>query len=195
MQFNLDTLVSDFAYGMMFVDQRRPQKKPYQPGIGPHTESETVELVVEEIANLYPERYRKHAFQVPYLGTRQKCDVCFGEGPLWEWAIEVKMVRFFGDNGKPADTIITHLLSPYSSDHSAVSDAEKLAQSNLNGRKAILIYGFDYSNRPLEPAIEAFETLAQLKVRLGVRVSCAFQELIHPILTRGKVFAWEIFQL
>jgi hypothetical protein len=75
-----------------------------------------------------------------------------------------------------------------------VSDSEKLAQSSLNGRKAILIYGFDHDNRPLEPAIEAFETLAQLKVRLGVRLSCAFQDLIHPVHTKGKVFAWEIFQ-
>jgi len=194
MQFELDALVTDFAHGMMLVDQKHPQKKPYQPGIGPHTESETVELVVKEIANLYPERYRKHAFQVLYLGTRQKCDVCFGEGPSWGWAIEVKMVRFFGDNGKSADTVITHLLSPYASDHSALSDCEKLAQLSLNGRKAILIYGFDYVNRPLEPAIEAFETLAQLKVHLGSRISCTFQGLIHPIHTKGKVFAWEIFR-
>lgn len=176
----------------MLVDHKQPQKKPYQPGIGPFTEAETVELVVKELASLYPERYQKHAFQVSYFRTRQKCDICFGLVPTWEWAIEVKMLRFFGDNGKPADAAITHLLSPYSSDYSAVSDCEKIVQSGLNGRKVILIYGFDFEERPLDPAIEAFEAIAQLKVHLSTRLSSSFQGLIHPVLTRGRVFAWEV---
>lgn len=148
---------------------------------------------MEQAAYLYPAKYGKYTFQVPYPGSRQKCDVCFGENFVWEWAIEVKMARFFGDNGKPADATVTHILSPYPADHSALTDCEKLVSSSLGKRKAIVIYGFDYNKRMLDLIIEAFEALARLKVSLGERYSCAFDGLIHPVHTKGRVFAWEVF--
>jgi hypothetical protein len=33
--------------------------------------------------------------------------------PSWEWAIEIKMPRLMGDNGKPNDNMLMHILSPY----------------------------------------------------------------------------------
>lgn len=42
---------------------------------------------------------------------------------------------------------------------------------------------------------EELEALACLKVSLGIQYSCAFDGLIHPIHTRGRVFAWEVFPL
>ncbi|GCE16990.1 hypothetical protein KDK_07900 [Dictyobacter kobayashii] len=165
---------------------------PYSPGIGPHTETETINLVIGELVALYPDRYENYSIQVPYAETRQKCDICLGKADNWEWIIEVKMVRFFGDNGKPADTIITHLLSPYYTDHSALSDCEKLTQSSFLGNKAILIYGYDYDKRSLDPAIDAFEVLAKEKVILGDRITSTFEGLIHPVHKRGRVFAWEV---
>jgi hypothetical protein len=56
---------------------------------------------------------------VPYPIGRQKCDLCIGVPPSWEWAVEIKMLRLMGDNGKPNDNMLRHILSPYPNDRSA----------------------------------------------------------------------------
>jgi hypothetical protein len=121
---------------------------------------------------------------------RQKCDFWIGD-PL-QWAIEVKMARFKGDNGRPDDTAIKDLLSPYPSDRSALADCTKLARSGFACSKAMLIYGFDSDDRPLEPVIVAFETLARARATLGSRCEAPLGSLVHPVFSRGRVFAWEL---
>ena len=74
-------------------------------------------------------------------------------GQPYEWVVEVKMARLRGDNGKPDDTAIKDIISPYQSDRSALADCTKLANAEFNCRKAIVIYGFDYPDRPLDPVI------------------------------------------
>src|SRR5689334_4286291 len=98
----LTKLVDDFAAAIQRADACRPQAvgartgKAYQVGIGPHTESQTVSLVVHELVTL-DSVYAAHAFDVPYPGaSRQRCDWCLGASPSWDWAIEVKMLRLFG---------------------------------------------------------------------------------------------------
>jgi hypothetical protein len=108
------------------------------------------------------------------------------------WAIEVKMARFRGDNGKPDDTSLKDLLSPYEADRSALTDTVKLARAGFGGRTAVLIYGFDYPDRPLDPAIAAFETLARERVALGERIAAALPRLVHPVHANGRVFGWEV---
>ena len=44
----------------------------------------------------------------------------------------------------------------------------------------------------MDPAIEAFQTLASERVILGERHEAAYARLIHPVHQRGRVFAWEI---
>jgi hypothetical protein len=191
-------VVAAFAEGVERADARRPQavstrsERVYQPGIGPHSEPATVRLVVQELANSEATK-RWHITQsVPYpRSPRQKCDLVIVDGPQ-RWSVEVKMARFKGDNGKPADEMLMHLLSPYESDRSAVTDCVKLSRSGFPGRLAVLIYGFDYGDRPLDPAIEAFEALAHLRVRLGPRHAASFANLVHPIHQQGRVFVWEI---
>ena len=41
------------------------------------------------------------------------------------------MLRFLGDNGKPNDNILMHVLSPYPQHRSALTDCEKLARSSV----------------------------------------------------------------
>lgn len=65
------------------------------------------------------------------------------------WAIEVKLLRFLGDNGKVNDNILMHILSPYEAHHSAVTDCVKLATSGFLQRKAIIIIGFEAERWPL----------------------------------------------
>lgn len=195
----LDAFVSDFAAGMKAADARRPQaanarsKKLFQPGIGPHTEPQTVALVMAELELAFPDRYGdRYQLEVPYAAGLKACDLCVGMGKSWDWAIEIKMIRFLGDNGKPNEHVLLRVLSPYPGHRSAVTDCQKLLDSGLIGRKALVIYGYDAEDWPLEPAIEAFEILASRRVVLTDRIEASFAGLIHPVHSSGRVLGWEI---
>lgn len=195
---NLPRLTGDFARAIQRADSRMPRAvgsrtgRAYQPGIGPHTESQTIRLVANELIAL-DQAYAAHALNVPYPGaSRQRCDWCLGSARSWDWAIEVKMLRMFGDNGKLNDNMLMHVLSPYPAHRSALTDCQKLVCSGLLGRKAIMVFGYDYDNWPMDPAIEAFETLASQRVALGDTHAAAYDHLVHPVHQRGRVFAWEV---
>ena len=106
------------------------------------------------------------------------------------------MLRMFGDNGKLNDNMLMHVLSPYPAHRSALTDCEKLARSALPGGKAIVIFGYDYEGWAMDPAIEAFETLASERVTLGVRHAAGYAHLVHPSISAGgsspgKSPAWQ----
>lgn len=194
----LEQFTDDFASGVKAADAKRPQatsqrsKKSYQPGIGPHSETQNVELVVRELCALNPGRYAKILTGVPYPNiARQTCDIsvpCGGQ----LWFIEAKIVRMLGDNGKPNDNLITHILSPYAQHRSALTDCDKLSRSGFAGRRAILIYGYTHDDWPLGLAVDALETLARSRFELSPRCSADFSGLCHPIHREGGVYAWEI---
>jgi hypothetical protein len=83
---------------------------------------------------------------VQYPVGRQKRGLCIGSTPDWAWAVEIKMLRLMSDNGKPNDNMLMHILSPYPNDLSALTDCVKLIRSGLPGRKAVVIYGFDWAS-------------------------------------------------
>lgn len=194
-EIQLHDLVKDFAQGMALADSKAPQQvsartgKAYQPGLGPHTEAKTVDLVLEELEATRPDVYKGHATGVPYPGLSplRRCDLVLGT-----WAIEAKMLRIMGDNGKPNDNMLMHILSPYPQHRSALTDCRKLGESSLGPRKAILIFGYEYEAWPMEPTILAFEALAGREVSLGDRQSASVEGLLHPVHQRGGVFGWEI---
>ncbi len=99
-----------------------------------------------------------------------------------------------GDNGLPNDSMLMHILSPYPEHRSALTDCAKLTASSLGKRKAILIYAFEHEGWPAEHAIGAFETLARSRGAEGPRHAAGFSGLVHPIHTRGWVFAWELYR-
>ena len=68
----------------------------------------------------------------------------------------------------------------------------KLRSSGFVCHLAILIYGFDSEDWPIEPAIQAFETLALVQASLPDRVVVPFDDLVHPVHKSGRVYAWEI---
>lgn len=162
MSDSLRQFVEQFASAMTAADARRPSAvsprsgRVYQPGIGPHPEDRAVDLVVRELATARPD------WCIPvrqcYPDSKQTCDLLWGS-PV-EWAFEIKMARPNGDNGKPDDTAIKDILSPWSADRSALTDCVKLAASTIAPRRAVLIYGFDDPRRPLAEIVSAFETLA-----------------------------------
>lgn len=186
-------LARDFAAGLIQADARSPRWGACQPGIGPHTEVQTVALVIAELQRDYPALYGSVQTGVPYPNSpRQKCDLLITPSGGRSWAVEVKMLRLMGDNGKPNDNMLMHILSPYPSHRSALTDCQKLAASSFSGSLGVLIYGYDYDALPMEPAVEAFEQLAERRVRLGPRQAASFDRLIHPVHRRGGVFVWEV---
>jgi hypothetical protein len=140
-------LARDFAAGLRLADARNPRWGAYQPGIGPHTEVQTVALVLAELRRDHPALYGSVRTGVPYPNSlRQKCDLLISPSGGRSWAVEVKMLRLMGDNGKPNDNMLMHILSPYSSHRSALTDCQKLAASGFSGSLGVLIYGYDYGN-------------------------------------------------
>jgi hypothetical protein len=191
----LASIVAELARGLAAADALRPVAKShrgtrvYQPGIGPHAENAAIALALATFTS--QAAIGPWGQFVPYPGfPRQKCDLWVGQ-PC-EWVIEIKMARFRGDNGKPDDTAIKDILSPYESDRSALADCTKLATAQFTCRKAITIYGFDYPDRPLDPVIDAFELLAARQVQLSSREVAVFSPLMHPVHSAGRVFGWEV---
>jgi hypothetical protein len=97
-----------------------------------------------------------------------------------------------GDNGKPNDNMLMHILSPYAQHRSALTDCTKLATSQFPGVKLVVILGYSYTDFPLEPAVSAFELLARSVVLLGKRNEATFRDLCHPIHREGAVMAWTV---
>src|SRR4051812_11135990 len=121
-----------------------------------------------ELAARYPLLFEHYQVGIPYPSNpRQTCDLVVLSQE--RWSVEVKMARFRGDNGKPTDEMLMHLISPYEEDRSALTDCAKLAHSGFPGRMAVLIYGFDHRDKLLDPAIQAFEDLAKLRTQMSER--------------------------
>lgn len=189
----LDEVVRVFAMAIEAVDARCPAYvtrtgRAYRAGISPYPENKAMELVAAELragAGVTCGQF------MPYpTSVRQKCDLWLGD-PL-DWVVEVKMGRFRGDNAKPDDTGIKDLISPFRGDRSALIDGLKLAVSEFPSRKAVLVYGFDDRERPLEDAIEALDVLLRHRVALGMRCEATLVQLRHPVFSSGRVIAWEI---
>jgi hypothetical protein len=111
MPLALAELVQDIGIAIKRIDERRPQAANartgalYQAGIGPHPETQAVNLIVSELYQLSPSNYGDQLHvNVPYPIGRQKCDLCIGTHPAWDWNVEFKMLRLMGDNGKPTTT-------------------------------------------------------------------------------------------
>jgi hypothetical protein len=191
----MQDFVASFAHGMKVADGLRLQAKHarspklFQPGIGPHSEPETVRLALAHSGDSALERAR---VEEPYpAAPRLHCDTVTGA-----WAIEVKCLRMKRDNGTREDySPVAKILSPYPDDHSALTDVQKLAASAFAARKGVLIFGYDYDVWPMDPVIEAFEVLASRFVSLKRAKPAPVPDLIHPHHKAGRVFGWEIISL
>jgi hypothetical protein len=189
--------VADFAEGLIAADAKLPQARgrtvTYQAGIGPFSEAAAVKLIMAELSQRWPERYGQHDLNVAYPElTRQRCDLCLGHSAAWTLAVEVKLLRLLGDNGKLNDNMLMHILSPYPQHRSALTDCTKLAGSKIADQRMIVIYAFDAEEYPTELAIRAFERLAADEAQLGPRHEATFEGLVHPVHTGGRVVGWEL---
>lgn len=193
----LAEVVREFADALKRVDGKHPiavnsrTGEHFQPGIGPHPEAAAIELIADELRSI--DGFRRIAIAVPYPESpRKKCDLCVLEGDTDGWAIEIKLFRPMGDNGRPNDNMLMHILSPYAEHRSALTDCEKLRGSAIARRKAVVIFGFESMKSPLETGIAAFETLAAAQGRISVRCESRVSHLVHPVHQEACVYGWEV---
>jgi hypothetical protein len=190
----LQRLTDDLAAAIACADARMPVARnkrsgdDFAAGLGPHSETETFNLVIHEAQRAHPDVYLTVVNSVPYPTTpRQHCDLKLitSNGTLY---VEGKLLRLKGDNGKPNDNMLMHILSPYPQHRSALTDCMKLSNSGFEGEKALVIIGYAYPDMPLDPAILAFEKLASENI--GPRYEASFEGLCHPVHRCGKVMSW-----
>ena len=189
-------IISDFALSIKKIDSTKPvyvsqrkNKNVYKPGIGPHTETATINLVVNELKK--DKFYTKIEREIKYPNSRKSCDLKFNISDKILFS-EVKMMRIMGDNNKANDNIFMHIFSPYEKQNSAVTDGLKLLKSGFDGEKSIIIYGYDYDDFPIEKTISLFEKTTKDFFNISERYSASFEKLVHPVHTRGSVYGWLI---
>jgi hypothetical protein len=181
----LAELVADFADGLAAVDSSRVAHKEFQPGIGPYGEAQAVGAALKHMQARKPAHYSKAA-------TKRLPDVLIPG----QWALEFKIVRPFGDNGKLAEHWSENVLHPYPGNTSSLGDCLKLLECGLSERKAIVIFGYEHCPAQvcLETAVASFELLAReiMKVKLGARVEELRYELVHPVHQQLRVYGFEV---
>jgi hypothetical protein len=112
------------------------------------------------------------------------------------WALEIKIARPFGDNGKRAENWSVNLLHPYPGNTSLFGDCLKLRSLECQEQKAVLAIGYEHDppQISLEPLARSFEVVATqvLSIQLGRRMSAVRTGLIHPVHQRLTVMGWTV---
>ena len=129
----LTELVRDLADALRAVDAAQTRHKEFQPGIGPFGEAQAVSAALAELKRNKPLAYSAAVVKrIPDLLIPG------------HWALEFKIVRPFGDNGKPAEHWSENILHPYPGNTSSLGDSLKLLDCGLSERKAVVILGFEH---------------------------------------------------
>lgn len=191
----LDQIVKHLADALKAVDSSNPIEGNFKPGIGPHKEDNARDFAVNYLKNHHDgeiANYFEQADSVQYPGRREMCDLVIPN----EWAIELKLLRPFGDNDKEAEHWSNKIIHPYYGNKSAVGDVLKLRDSAFNTGKAIVLFAYEH-NEPridLEPTLKTFENICtQLyQINLGTRITEERRGLVHPTFSVLKVIGWEI---
>ena len=112
----------------------------------------------DELADWWNEKFPNCKFlkEIKYPENgRWKCDIGLASNiddsglrmdESLDWAIELKYIRFIGDNGKVNNFGLGKVVSPYKAEHSSVGDAIRLANTKMGQRKAVVMYGFEFDD-------------------------------------------------
>jgi hypothetical protein len=181
---SLDEIVSDIADALVGLDTSCERFRNFQPGVGPYGEPQLVKRIAAHLNEL--DKYHGAAL------TKRTPDLLISG----DWAIEVKIARPYGDNGKEAENWSDDLLHPYPGNESSIGDCYKLAELNCRERKAVVVIGYEHTPAKIDlaPLIAAFEAIASESagIRLSARVECRREGLVHPVHQCVRVFAWEV---
>lgn len=181
---DIETVVQNIADVLKRIDSSRAPFKHFQPGVGPYGEPQLVKLVAAGLNS------------IPQYGgcvkTMRTPDLLIER----HWVLEIKLVRPFGDNGKPAENWSVNLLHPYSGNTSLLGDCLKLQAMTRSEQKGVIAIGYEHdpARVSLEPLWKAFELVAAavLNIHLGARTEANRDGLIHPVHQRLVVVGWKI---
>ena len=184
MKPSLKEIIADIADILVTIDSSQKPYKNYSPGVGPYSES----LLVEEIkTSMNKGKYRNQA------STQRTPDLLI-QG---KWAIEFKLVRPYGDNGREAENWSVNLLHPYKGNHSSLGDSLKLIAMNTDEKKAIVAICYEHTppRIPVKALLDSFELIADkiMGISLSERLIETRKGLIHPVHQQLSVVAWEVF--
>lgn len=183
-RMDLSEIVTDVATALVSIDSSGVPFKQFQAGVGPYGEPQLTRAIVERLSVLPAYRGK--------VTTRRIPDVLI----KGLWALEFKLARPFGDNGKQAENWSVNLLHPYPGNVSAISDCLKLEQWEGPERRAVVVIGYEHTppQIDLEPLFASFEVVASnvLGLKLGRRVQETRPGLAHPVHQQLKVAAWEV---
>ena len=181
---DLSEIVADIGKSIVSLDAGGTRFRDFQPGVGPFGEPQLVKNIAARLNTL-----EKYGGRV----RTKRCPDLLVEG---DWAIEVKIARPFGDNGKEAENWSVNLLHPYRGNVSSIGDCYKLLDLEIPERRAVLVIAYEHnpSQIDLTPLVESFEVVARnvAHIRLGPRVEERHDSLIHPIHQAVRLFAWEV---
>jgi hypothetical protein len=182
---DLSTFVDDFADALAKVDQSGARHKQFQPGIGPFGEADAIRAALPELKKKDLQHYGEAV-------TKRLPDLLIPG----LWALELKIIRPFGDNGNPAEHWSENVLHPYAGNTSSLGDCLKLLEANIPVRKAVVIFRYEHSPAQvsLDPAISAFEFVALkvLGIELGPKHHAIRGGLVHPVHHVLRVFGYEV---
>lgn len=180
----LKQLVSDIGAALAWVDKSGEPFRAFQAGVGPYGEPQLVARIASYL-NRLPE----------YGGgvrTKRTPDLLIPN----EWALEFKIARPYGDNGKEAENWSVNLLHPYRGNVSTVGDCYKLSELHGTERRAAVVIGYEHvpPKISLTPLVESFEMVAKhvAGMELSPRVESRVDNLVHPVHQSARIFAWQV---
>jgi hypothetical protein len=180
----LSKLVSDVSSSLAAIDASGARFKDFHPGVGPFGEPQLVKLIAEKLNHDYGYSGR--------AATKRTPDLLISGS----WAVEVKIARPFGDNGREAEDWSVNLLHPYPGNVSVLGDCLKLLDYKGSERKAVLVIGYEHDPPAIDlsPLFRSFEVIASevLKIQLSERSESCKKGLIHPVHQLVRVVGWEV---
>ena len=176
-----DELVNTIADILKLFDSEKPIHKEFKPGIGPFGEPQIVKIIAQRLSAMDIDSRTK---RIPDLVVQN------------EWAIEFKIVRPFGDNGKEAENWSVNMLHPYPGNVSLISDAIKLIQLDNYPNKGLFVIGYEHNPAriSLDPLINSFESITRqvLHIKLGERIEYRKEGLVHPEHQILRCIGWKL---
>ena len=184
-ELSLEQLVHDVADALAAADRTGASHKTFQPGIGPFGEAEAVRAVVAHLKATNPAIYGASVIKrTPDLLVPG------------QWAVELKIVRPYGDNGKPAEHWSQNVLHPYEGNTSSIGDCLKLLGTQLSERKAVLVIGYEHAPAlvSVEPTLRSFELIARevMRIDLSPRVETLRKGLIHCVRQQLRAYGYQV---
>jgi hypothetical protein len=174
-------IVKTIADILKEFDSEMPTHKAFRPGIGPFGEPQIVGMIAKRLSIKGISAQTK---RTPDLDIQH------------QWAIEFKIVRPFGDNGKEAENWSVNMLHPYAGNVSLIGDAIKLSKLDTFPYKGLFVIGFEHNPAriSLDPLLDSFESIAKqvMNVNLGERIEQKRKELVHSEHQVVRCIGWQL---